>query len=83
MLEFLKKYGFPVDLIIETTPAEDKEENWKGWKSVMTIDGSIIDEIQHNDYRSRVFWAGGFFKGLEYKKSENKDWIENYSGAQL
>jgi hypothetical protein len=83
MVRYLKENGFPIDLIIETSQEEDEEENWKGWKSIITVDGFIIDTIYHNDYRSRVFWAGGFFKGLEYKTLEKDDWIENYSGAQL
>ena len=83
MLRYLKENGFPAELHIETIPFEDPSEGWKGCKSKATDkNGNLIDEFYHKEWHDRVLWASGFFKGLGHKP-EDKDWIENYSGAQL
>jgi hypothetical protein len=68
MLIYKKENGFPVSLFIETSDAEDKKEEWKGYESVVfDEDHNEVGRFFHNDFRARVFWAEGFFKGFLHK----------------
>jgi len=67
MVTFKKENGFPLDISIETKDADNKEEPWVRYKSVVTdADGNVIDTFFHSSFRARVHWANGFFKGLKY-----------------
>ena len=68
MLSFLKENGFPMTIHIETSEYNNSIEDYKGYMSIVTDEsGNVIDEFTHREYRGRVYWAGGFFKGLELK----------------
>lgn len=68
MLSYLKENGFPMTIHIETSDFEDRKEGFKGYISIVTDDdGNEVDRFTHKEYRGRVHWANGFFKGLELK----------------
>ena len=68
MLSYLKENGFPMTIHFETLEYNDSKEGFKGYISIVTDDnGNEIDRFTHKEYRGRVYWAQGFFKGLELK----------------
>jgi len=74
MLRYLKENGYPVDLEFKTEPYEDKEEDFHGYKSIVSIDGICFDSIIHSDYRSRVFYANGFFASCNWESTGKYKW---------
>jgi hypothetical protein len=68
MLSYLKGNGFPMTIICETSEYEDKENEFKGYKTIFTDEnGKVIGDLIHKNWHDRVHWVGGFFKGLELK----------------
>lgn len=74
MLRYLKENGFPVQLEFDTFPFEDEGNEFHGWKSKVYIEGNLFTEFCHNDARSRVHWANGFFAAYEWEKSGKYKW---------
>ena len=75
MIEFLKKYGFPRDIIVETEEYENRKEGFKGYKSkIINSRGKVIREFQHKDMRARVHWVDGYFTAL--KKKNEKEFMK-------
>ncbi|NMC59731.1 MAG: hypothetical protein GYA51_10165 [Candidatus Methanofastidiosa archaeon] len=71
MIVYKKENGFPMSITVETKEHEDKENEWKGYEStILDENGGIIDKIYHSQYRERVSWVNGFFKGLTYKTTK-------------
>ena len=75
MTQYLKENGFPVDLEF-TTPQkyEDKENSFYGFKCDVLVDGHHYDELYFTDYRSRAFYANGFFAAYNWEAKGKYKW---------
>ncbi len=74
MLQFLKENGYPIDLEFETRSYEDEKEDFHGYKSDVFVDGVLYETLIHSEYKSRIYYADGFFSAYRWEAEGQYKW---------